>query len=602
MTTRRQLVGQIQVPGQRPQSVDLVTSRRPEITSDERAAGIEAVDQRYEPGNVLRYFAQGDGATDDSGAFQRANDANDTIIVPANLNFLISSQVTLNTGTLIRGDSYDDGGSLITCGISGGAAFSIGTAGTAAPRVGAENVTFKGSDLSCDAFEAPENSLFSVWNRCNFVNLRYAFDASANKNWYFSSWHQCRFRDLWTGFYSPNTERTDEMSFVSCQFHNASIVYFRINLTGISGTYEVGETVTWSTSSETATVSGVGSDFLIVSKSDGTNGTPLTFAGLAGQTVTGGTSSATGTQSGAALGNRSINITNGDGLSVIGCNHNNQGMELTGCEDASIIGGYWESYNSDIPALDITGGSGHISIRKLPGTYFTMDSDAREEHTGRLPGDSRNNISAKVIGGNNNIFPNANCDTQAAVDTWAPSSMTRTLGGTGLQLNSTTTTNSRVWFPMEETISGACVAIRIKCTNGSIEARFENCDINSGVVIDSADSTDFQEIRLNTTYTSGGGVPYFALKTISLTSGNMDAEVDWLVVVPEHGSVADVGGALEPEVSARSINMVERTGAPTYPIEGAFYMADGSTWDPASKSGSVPYPVFYDGTSYNALY
>lgn len=35
---------------------------------------------------------------------------------------------------------------------------------------------------------------------------------------------------------------------------------------------------------------------------------------------------------------------------------------------------------------------------------------------------------------------------------------------------------------------------------------------------------------------------------------------------------------------------------------GMFATADGVTWDPASKSGGVPYPVFWDGVSWNALY
>jgi hypothetical protein len=41
---------------------------------------------------------------------------------------------------------------------------------------------------------------------------------------------------------------------------------------------------------------------------------------------------------------------------------------------------------------------------------------------------------------------------------------------------------------------------------------------------------------------------------------------------------------------------------PDSPSTGAFYVADGTSWDPASKSGAVPYPVFYDGASYHALY
>ncbi|MDB4339458.1 hypothetical protein OAA57_00985 [bacterium] len=35
---------------------------------------------------------------------------------------------------------------------------------------------------------------------------------------------------------------------------------------------------------------------------------------------------------------------------------------------------------------------------------------------------------------------------------------------------------------------------------------------------------------------------------------------------------------------------------------GMFATADGVNWDPAGKSGSVPYPVFWDGVTWNALY
>ena len=44
------------------------------------------------------------------------------------------------------------------------------------------------------------------------------------------------------------------------------------------------------------------------------------------------------------------------------------------------------------------------------------------------------------------------------------------------------------------------------------------------------------------------------------------------------------------------------SSAPASPIVGTIYTANGVDWDPASKSGSVPYPVFYDGVSYNSFY
>jgi hypothetical protein len=41
---------------------------------------------------------------------------------------------------------------------------------------------------------------------------------------------------------------------------------------------------------------------------------------------------------------------------------------------------------------------------------------------------------------------------------------------------------------------------------------------------------------------------------------------------------------------------------PASPTDGMFAVADGTTWDPASKGGSVSYPVYFDGVSWNALY
>ena len=57
------------------------------------------------------------------------------------------------------------------------------------------------------------------------------------------------------------------------------------------------------------------------------------------------------------------------------------------------------------------------------------------------------------------------------------------------------------------------------------------------------------------------------------------------------------------------IYQVPQSSAPTATTIGAlglkpgmFAVADGTNWDPASKNGSVPYPVFWDGSTWNALY
>tara|TARA_R110000851_G_scaffold9350_5_gene34885 strand:+ start:25 stop:1272 length:1248 start_codon:yes stop_codon:yes gene_type:complete len=61
----------------------------------------------------------------------------------------------------------------------------------------------------------------------------------------------------------------------------------------------------------------------------------------------------------------------------------------------------------------------------------------------------------------------------------------------------------------------------------------------------------------------------------------------------EARATADINGTmlLEPQ-----------TAPPGTPVEGMFAVADRVTWDPASKGAGASYPVFYDGTSWTALY
>jgi len=76
----------------------------------------------------------------------------------------------------------------------------------------------------------------------------------------------------------------------------------------------------------------------------------------------------------------------------------------------------------------------------------------------------------------------------------------------------------------------------------------------------------------------------------------------------------DVKGSVFADDSSVMVNAVDFTMAtdvmtltplnaePTNPISGMLAAADGTSWDPASKSGAVSYPVFYDGAAWNALY
>jgi hypothetical protein len=50
------------------------------------------------------------------------------------------------------------------------------------------------------------------------------------------------------------------------------------------------------------------------------------------------------------------------------------------------------------------------------------------------------------------------------------------------------------------------------------------------------------------------------------------------------------------------MKLVPQTSAPSSPPSGSFAVADPASWDPASKGGSDTYPVFFNGTSWVALY
>src|SRR5210317_1322698 len=53
------------------------------VTAAEVSAGVTPTNYQYEPGNVLRCGATGDGVTDDATAIQAALDSNDRIYIPS---------------------------------------------------------------------------------------------------------------------------------------------------------------------------------------------------------------------------------------------------------------------------------------------------------------------------------------------------------------------------------------------------------------------------------------------------------------------------------------------------------------------------------------
>jgi hypothetical protein len=54
--------------------------------------------------------------------------------------------------------------------------------------------------------------------------------------------------------------------------------------------------------------------------------------------------------------------------------------------------------------------------------------------------------------------------------------------------------------------------------------------------------------------------------------------------------------------AANVLKLAPLSSAPVNPQIGTFAVANRTTWDPASKGTGAPYPVFYDGTQWRALY
>lgn len=73
------------------------------------------------------------------------------------------------------------------------------------------------------------------------------------------------------------------------------------------------------------------------------------------------------------------------------------------------------------------------------------------------------------------------------------------------------------------------------------------------------------------------------------------------IVIDAAGGTGDIiaSGSNIKQIGGLSLTLL--AAAPTVPA-GTVAVADGTNWDPATKSGAVPYPVFYDGVSWNALY
>ena len=117
-------------------------------------------------------------------------------------------------------------------------------------------------------------------------------------------------------------------------------------------------------------------------------------------------------------------------------------------------------------------------------------------------------------------------------------------------------------------------------------------------------------------YQYGDGLTdYIATGTLySVLTSNWPNEPNWsssLILTSDNSTYSTQTGALVVTGGVGIggnvnmgglLNLTILSAAPVAPSAGTFAVADGATWDPASKSTSSCYPVFYDGSIWRAFY
>ena len=103
--------------------------------------------------------------------------------------------------------------------------------------------------------------------------------------------------------------------------------------------------------------------------------------------------------------------------------------------------------------------------------------------------------------------------------------------------------------------------------------------------LNTTDSVTFSSISAGTITTTGTGVPTYTSSSDFIFDANSGS-----------GELQVTGS-----ISATKILTLDPQSSAPVAIAGSFAVANGTSWDPATK-GSGPYPVFYNGTSWTALY
>jgi Major tropism determinant N-terminal domain len=266
-------------------------------------------------------------------------------------------------------------------------------------------------------------------------------------------------------------------------------------------------------------------------------------------------------------------ITNGSNLTINGSTGNISAASFTGAINGSLGANLLtQSFNiTNGTNLTINGSTGRINSPIFQTTYLTLQ-DNRLSCTGtgwalRLQSVTGNSADGAVV-----------C------------------------VGSTTLANGLVIF------SGANKAVRVYGTTDGdfnhpyIETRTSRGTMASPTAVLSADPT--QSIRSSIwDGASWDTIGYFGFAVGDYAGQNTTSGLAQIFIKDTTGAIqsfqfTEYGNIVSPS----GLTCTALSAAPSNPIAATMYVADGVSWDPSSKSGSLPYPVFYDGNTYHSLY
>jgi len=234
----------------------------------------------------------------------------------------------------------------------------------------------------------------------------------------------------------------------------------------------------------------------------------------------------------------------------------------------------WYTINSDSGSTTAVGNTDTLTIAGGTDISTSISGDTLTiNYTGSTSGatEAFKNIA---VSGQSNIVADSATDTLTFV------------AGTGITISTNASTDeitiNATGSGSGTVNSGTANRLAYYSSTGTIVSETTDITWNEGTDVLAVAG----EVQAETLTSTGAGVPTF-------TSGS-----DIVLNAASGAGEVQVTGAV---TISKWLELTPLTSAPTV-VAGTIAVADGTTWDPGSKGGAVPYPVFYDGSSWNALY